>query len=737
MKMNYLKLLVDLWKLKQNEKMSQERMQKLQDEKLRKLLFFAWNHSAYYRRTFEAVGIQEEQLGTLPISAFPTIDKNILLEHFDELVTIPELKQEELRAFDEHNDVDRKPYQGKYHVVHSSGSTGKPGYFVYDKEAWSSMLLGIIRGALWDMSMPQILSLLVKRPRIVYIAATDGRYGGAMAVGDGVDGVGASQLYLDIKTPLTEWIRELRKFKPNIVIGYPSAIKILAQLMEEGKVKLDVCRVISCGEPLGASLRHYLEEVFGTITTNIYGASESLAMGVEMNLKEGMLLFDDMNLIEVEDGVMYLTSLYNFAQPLIRYRLSDNLTLQEAEEGNRYPFTKAVGLLGRNEDILWFEDGNGHKEFLHPLAVEGFCIEGLKDYQFRQTTKDTFEMQAETSRGANKEKIRKEMLRQMKGMLAEKNLGYVQFYVNFVDEILPDSSTGKKPLIVGKVIDGMLESVKNKSFTESFELRTKSSDFASSMAIKRNKVLLQGQNICKTFGKGQQGNIVLDAVNVEIYEGDFTVIMGASGAGKSTLLYALSGIDTITSGKVFYKEKEINGLPEKQMAELRAGEFGFVFQQTHLVSNLTLFENVAVAGYVGKIGSPKAVREKAKYLLNQMHVESAVNRMPHQVSGGEAQRAAIARAVIGEPGLLFADEPTGALNKANSDEVLNLLTGLSTIGQSILMVTHDLRAAIRGSRLLYLEDGRVLDELRLSAFKKEEEKGRKNQISTWLASMQW
>lgn len=252
-----------------------------------------------------------------------------------------------------------------------------------------------------------------------------------------------------------------------------------------------------------------------------------------------------------------------------------------------------------------------------------------------------------------------------------------------------------------------------------------------------NKVLLQGQNVCKTFGKGQQGNKVLDAVNVEIYEGDFTVIMGASGAGKSTLLYALSGMDTITDGKVLYKKKEINGLPEKQMAELRAGEFGFVFQQTHLVSNLTLFENVAVAGYVGKIGSQKAVREKAEHLLKQMHVEDAGNRMPHQVSGGEAQRAAIARAVIGNPGLLFADEPTGALNKANSEGVLNLLTGLSDIGQSILMVTHDLHAAVRGSRLLYLEDGKVLDESRLSSYKKEEAKDRENQISAWLSSMQW
>lgn len=272
-----------------------------------------------------------------------------------------------------------------------------------------------------------------------------------MAVGDGIDGVGAKQMYLDIKTPVAEWIRQIREFQPNIVIGYPSAIKILAQLMENGEVSLDAERVISCGEPLGTSLRTYLEKIFRTQVVNFYGSSESLALGVETNPKDGMLLFDDMNVIEVENGVMYLTCLYNYAQPLIRYRLSDRLTLK-APEGGELPFTRAVGLLGRNEDVLWFEDGRGNREFLHPLAIEGFCIEGLKDYQFRQTTKDTFEMFAETEHGASKERIRQEMLQQMREILSEKKLDFVQFYVNFVNEILPDIRTGKKPLILkGKV----------------------------------------------------------------------------------------------------------------------------------------------------------------------------------------------------------------------------------------------------------------------------------------------
>lgn len=446
--MNYIKTLLGLLELKRNEKKTLCEISDLQNQKLRRLLHYAYEKSEYYRDSFEKSGITAEKIDSTPLSKFPTIDKSILLLQFDSLVTDPDLNQEEIRRFDEQEKTDRKPFKGKYHIVHSSGSTGKPGYFIYDKNAWNSMLLGIIRGALWNMSMPQILKFLARGPRIIYIAATDGRYGGAMAVGDGIDGVGAKQIYLDINTPLDEWISTVKEFKPNMIIGYPSAIKILAELAEKGDVELHILRVVSCGEPLGASLRKYLENVFKTDVINFYGASESLSLGVESDSQEGMLLFDDMNIVEVENGVMYLTCLYNFVQPLIRYRLSDSLTLKAPAEENRYPFTRAVGLLGRNEDILWFSNGNGKREFLHPLAIEGFCIKGLRDYQFRQLSPEAFEMIAETADDSLQETIRSKMLRKMKTILEEKDLGYVQFYVNFVPEILPDSQTGKKRLIL-------------------------------------------------------------------------------------------------------------------------------------------------------------------------------------------------------------------------------------------------------------------------------------------------
>lgn len=243
------------------------------------------------------------------------------------------------------------------------------------------------------------------------------------------------------------------------------------------------------------------------------------------------------------------------------------------------------------------------------------------------------------------------------------------------------------------------------------------------------ETILSGKGLCKSFGS----STVMDNVDIDIYAGDFTVIMGPSGAGKSTLLYCLSGMDSLTSGQVLFKGQDISRLPEKGMAKLRAREFGFVFQQPHLVSNLTLFENVAVAGYAGK---SEKVDRRANELLEQMNVGAAKDRLPNQVSGGEAQRTAIARAMINRPALLFADEPTGALNKSSSQEVMNLLSRLNAQGQSILMVTHDTRAALRGNRLLYLEDGKIVDELELFPYSGDD-RAREQKITGWLSEMRW
>lgn len=445
--MNYFNLLWNLYQQKRNTYKTKYQILLLQQRKLQKMLRYAYEHSPYYRNAFEAAGITADNIEKTPLDRFPTLNKDLLMEHFDELVTDRSLKQKELFHFGEGSTDGGQTYLGKYHVVHSSGSTGTPKYFVYSSAAWEQMLLGIIRGALWGMSMPEILKLLAGKPRILYIAATDGRYGGAMAVSDGIKGVRAQQRFLDINTPLAEWIDTVQDFKPNILIGYPSAIKILAELMGSQGTKSQMKRVISCGEPLSPGLRQYLEDAFDTTVINFYGASESLALGVEEQANEGMFLFDDLNVVEVIDGEMYLTCLYNFTQPLIRYRLSDHLVLRESSLNASCPFTQADVLLCRNEDVLWFETKDGRREYLHPLSIEGFCVDGLLDYQFCQTSKSSFEMAAEISSPSAQAKVSDEITGQMKTLLVKNGLEDIHFSIRFVPQITPDINTGKKLLI--------------------------------------------------------------------------------------------------------------------------------------------------------------------------------------------------------------------------------------------------------------------------------------------------
>lgn len=445
--MNYMALLWNLFQMLGNNKKSRKEIGKLQKKKLRKIINYAYVNSAYYRRVYREAGMTEENKNIFPIKKILVINKQILMEHFDEIITTEEVTQNELGRFDEENRDMNQIYKQNYHVVHSSGSTGTPKYYVYDDSAWNQMLIGIIRGALWDMSVMEIVKLLWKKPRILYIAATDGRYGGAMAVGDGIDGLKAEQMHLDINLPLKEWKNAVTKFKPNIIIGYPSAVKILAGMVENGEITCNFSRIITCGEPLSHGLRAYLEGVFGEKIINFYGASESLALGVETDIREGMYLFDDLNYIEIIEGKIYITSLYNEIQPLIRYELNDSLRLKENALSGCH-FTRVATVLGRDEDMMWFENQQGVKEFLHPLAVEGICIEGIIDYQFVQKSKDSFELLVETEKNANQEKISIELYELMDAILAKKKMSFVYYSVRYVDRIEADQRTGKKPLIV-------------------------------------------------------------------------------------------------------------------------------------------------------------------------------------------------------------------------------------------------------------------------------------------------
>lgn len=228
--------------------------------------------------------------------------------------------------------------------------------------------------------------------------------------------------------------------------------------------------------------------------------------------------------------------------------------------------------------------------------------------------------------------------------------------------------------------------------------------------------ILTTNKLCKTFSHSGMQQHVLKNLDLDIHEGDFTVIMGASSAGKSTLLYALSGMDKPTLGQILFKGWEISKLSNDQLAVFRRTNCGFVFQQVYLMDSMSVMDNVLACGFLAG-DRKKAVLERAKALFEQVGLsETDWRKFPSQLSGGEAQRTGMVRALINTPAVVFADEPTGSLNSASGKAVLDVLTRVHQNGQSIVMVTHDLRSARRGNRILYLRDGVIYGECDLGAY---------------------
>ena len=250
------------------------------------------------------------------------------------------------------------------------------------------------------------------------------------------------------------------------------------------------------------------------------------------------------------------------------------------------------------------------------------------------------------------------------------------------------------------------------------------------------RAVLKTSKLSKTFSNGGVQQHILKNLDLEIYDGDFTVIMGSSGAGKSTLLYALSGMDKPTLGEIHFGNQEITGLNNDKLAIFRRKNCGFVFQQIYLLDKMSVMDNIIACGLLLS-GNKKEIAERAKKLLLAVGLnENVWHKFPSQLSGGEAQRGGIVRALINNPGILFADEPTGALNSSSGIAVLNVLTEVNEKGQSIIMVTHDLKSALRGSRIIYLKDGSVCGECNLGTYEGEDE-NRNAALLSFLKEMGW
>ena len=228
--------------------------------------------------------------------------------------------------------------------------------------------------------------------------------------------------------------------------------------------------------------------------------------------------------------------------------------------------------------------------------------------------------------------------------------------------------------------------------------------------------VLIGKNIRKSYGEGNEKQVVLDNVSVSIKTGEFISIMGPSGSGKSTLMYVLSGMDVPEGGNVTFDGDDLAVIKEKDLAEIRRTKMGFIFQQPSLLKNLNIGDNIILTSVRSNRKNIKDILIKADNLMKMTGIENLKNRNINEVSGGQLQRAGICRSLMNDPKIIFGDEPTGALNSKSAEEIMDLLRDINNKGTTIVLVTHDPKVASKTERIMFMSDGKIQSELKLSKY---------------------
>ena len=251
--------------------------------------------------------------------------------------------------------------------------------------------------------------------------------------------------------------------------------------------------------------------------------------------------------------------------------------------------------------------------------------------------------------------------------------------------------------------------------------------------------ILEVKDLCKTYVIDKRQNNVLRNVSFNVEEGDMVAIMGPSGSGKSTLLYSVSGMDLATSGSVLFDGQDIMKLDKNTLAKKRLDEMGFIFQQMYMLKNLTILDNILLPAVESKKSRDSRAEKvsRAEALMRKLSIIEVADHDINEVSGGQLQRACICRSMINHPKLLFADEPTGALNRASSTEVMNELVRLNDEGTTIMMVTHDAKVASRCKRVFYILDGTIKGEYTAPADESLSDMDRERRLNNWLLDFGW
>ncbi len=438
-----IRLIYDSLKYNDNCHRSRTDILNLSLHQFHKIVKRAYIQSPFYRELYTSHGIKYRDLSRLEPSDFPIIDKEIVRPNFDRIATIPLHKKPQSEDYKHFNLLP-----GVGYLVHTSGSTGKPCSFLYSKSAVTALESNFVRLSTTGGKNPVTLSDFPIRS--LHIASTGIGYASMLLAQNGLKNYHAKSIVVETSTPIEEWKDKIGDFSPSYLSGYPSCVELVAEMQQAGQLNIRPKKIITGGEPMGKGEMRRLSELFGSDVINYYGCTESILIGAGASWYDGIYLFDDLNYIETDDqSRLVITPLTNNAFPLVRYRMDDIVEGLTKDFIPPLPFTHIDRLDGRVEELLWFENKNGKKDFLHPLFLDDLDVNGIEKYQFVQTGKSDFIIRCIASI-EDKACLEKEIREQINLMLRKKNMINIKYRIEFVDRISPDPVNGKIKMVIKK-----------------------------------------------------------------------------------------------------------------------------------------------------------------------------------------------------------------------------------------------------------------------------------------------
>lgn len=425
---------------RRNSRSSREAIDANHRRKFRELANYVWNRSPFYRDIMSERRI--DPTNCCP-EDFPVLTKREAIEQFDRIVTDPRVSRSKIEQFLEGSTDPTELMDGQFHVLHTSGSSGSVGYFVFSHEAWIKGSCHVVR----------LSPLSLCRKRIAYVSVINGHFAGVSLMLTGNHGT--NNLFYDVRpfdvnTPISRLLQALNEFQPHVLGGPAAVLQILASAQETGRLRIRPKFVSNGGEPLTAATHEHLVRAFQAPVSNIYASSEHLFMGFQFPDSEGIYLLEDDLIFELHSDHTCVTNLFNYTMPLIRYRMDDILVPDERCDG-RLPFKKVRELIGRFEEAPVFTNRHGEVDFIHPFMILEFLVRGLLAWQFVCLDKTSFVFRAQYEPGLNdleKQATRLRIFERMRSILAEKEMDNVRFDVEDVDELPVDPRSGKFRMII-------------------------------------------------------------------------------------------------------------------------------------------------------------------------------------------------------------------------------------------------------------------------------------------------